>query len=140
MSDAAAPEAAIADFIAAHADAWNSADVDAVADALGLPQMIAHGDGTTFIEDDAELVRWIEERLARWEEDGVAGVSAVVEHVEALPDDAARVTSRWRLVDARGAARLTFAAVDTLACDEGEWYFVVTDVAGEDGAEWLSPE
>ncbi len=128
--------AAIADFVAAHADAWNSADVDTIADALGLPQMIAHGLGTTFIEDDNELVRWIEERLARWEAHGVAGVSAVVETIEDLPDDAARVTSRWRLVDAGGAALLTFAAVDTLACDEGEWYFVVTDVAGEDAAEF----
>lgn len=129
--------AAIPDFIAAHADAWNSADIDTVADDFGLPLMLAHGSGTTFVEEDAELVGWIEERLARWEEHGVAGVSAVVEHIEDLPDDAARVTSRWRLVDAAGAARLTFAAVDTLACDEGEWYFVVADLAGEDGADWV---
>ncbi len=134
-----ASHAAVADFIAAHADAWNSADVDAVADDIALPQMIAHGDGTTFIEDDAALARWIEERLARWEAHGVAGVAAVVETVEDLPDDAARVTSRWRLVDARGAALLTFAAVDTLAHDDGEWYFVVTDTAGEDDATWISP-
>ncbi len=132
-------DAAIPGFIVAHADAWNGADVDTIADDIGLPQMIAHGAGTTFIEEDNELVRWIEERLARWEAHGVAGVSAVVEHVEALPDDAARVTSRWRLVDAQGAALLTFAAVDTLACDEGDWYFVVTDVAGEDAAEWATP-
>ncbi len=126
--------AAVADFIAAHAEAWNSADVDAVADDLALPQMIAHGDGTTFIEDDAALVRWIEERLARWEALGVAQVTAAVEAVADLPDDAARVTSRWRLADAHGATLLTFVAVDTLAHDDGEWYFVVTDTAGEDAA------
>ena len=131
-------DAAVADFIAAHADAWNSADVEALADDFGLPLMLAHGAGTTFVEEDAALVRWLEERLARWEEHGVAGVSAVVEAVEDLPDDAARVTSRWRLVDATGAALLGFVAVDTLARDDGEWYFVVVDTAGEDGAEWAA--
>ena len=131
--------AAIAGFITAHADAWNSADVDAVADGLGLPQMIADGTGTTFLESDDELVRWIEERLARWEAHDVAGVSAVVEASEELPDDAARVTSRWRLVDAEGRTLLAFAAVDTLAVDDGEWYVVVTDVAGEEAAAWGPP-
>jgi hypothetical protein len=131
---------AIADFIAAHADAWNSGDVEAIADAMGLPQMIADGAGTTFIEADDELDAWIDDRLARWEAHGVAGVTAVVEHIEDLPDDAARVTSRWRLVDGGGATLATFAAVDTLASDDGDWYFVVTDVAGEEGAEWVTPE
>ncbi len=130
--------AAIADFIAAHADAWNSGDGEAIADAMGLPQMIADGAGTTFIEADDELDAWIDRRLARWEARGVAGVTAVVEHIEDLPDAAARVTSRWRLVDGDGATLATFVAVDTLASDDGDWYFVVTDVAGEDAAEWVN--
>ena len=133
MSDAS--HAAIADFIAGHADAWNAGDVEAIADGMGLPQMIADGAGTTFIEADDELDAWIDDRLGRWEAHGVAGVTAVVEQIEDLPDDAARVTSRWRLVDGEGATLATFVSVDTLACDEGDWYFVVTDVAGEDGAE-----
>ena len=126
--------AAIADFIAAHADAWNSGDGEAIADAMGLPQMIADGAGTTFIEEDEALDAWIDARLAAWDAHGVAGVTAVVAKVEDLPDDAARVTSRWRLVDAGGAALAVFDAVDTIASDDGEWYFVVTDVAGEEAA------
>ncbi len=121
-------------FIADHATALQAGDVDAVAEAMGLPQMIAHGAGTTFIEDDGQLVQWIDERLARWAAHDVTGVAATVETIEDLPDDAARVTSRWRLSDARGAEVTSFVAVDTLACDEGEWYFVVTDTAGEDAA------
>ena len=135
MSDT---HAAIADFIAAHVTAWNDGDVEAIADAMGLPQMIAHGTGTTFIEADAELDAWIEARLARWDAHGVDAVTAEVEQVEDLPDDAARVTSRWQLAGADGAVVASFAAVDTLACDDGEWYFVVTDVAGEDAA-WDGP-
>ncbi len=131
MSDA---NAAIATLIADHAAAWSSGDVDAIADVMGLPQMLARSDGTTFIEDDGQLVIWIEERLAAWAALGVAAITATVETVEELPDEAARVTSRWRLADAGGAERLAFVAVDTLACDEGDWYFVVTDVAGEDAA------
>jgi hypothetical protein len=129
-------DAEIAVFVAAHADAWNSGDVDAVADVMGLPQMLARSDGSTFIEDDAELVAWIEARLAEWEGHGVEGVTAVVAKVEPLPDDAARVTTNWRLVDKSGTALMTFAAVDTLVCDDGDWSFVVTDLAGEDAAVW----
>ena len=132
-------DTAIAELIAAHAAAWNSADVDTIAEAMGLPQMLAGAHGTTFIEDDESLVGWIDQRLARWAEHGVASVTATVEHVEDLPDEAARVTSRWRLLDADGAERLAFVAIDTLACDEGDWYFVVTDIAGEEAASPGSP-
>ena len=131
MSDT---HAALRDFIAAHAAAYARADVEAVADGMGLPQMIAHGTGTTFVEDDGQLDTWVEERLARWQEHGVAAVDATVEAIEDLPDDAARVTSRWTLAGAGGVVLAAFTAVDTLACDEGEWYFVVTDTAGEDAA------
>jgi len=44
------------------------------------------------------------------------------------------VTSHWRLIDASGVDLISFVAVDTLAADEGDWYFVVTDTAGEDAA------
>ena len=128
------PAAEIAAFVTAQAAAWGDGDVETVADAMGLPQMLARADGTTFIEDDAALDRWIAERLAGWAARGVTAVAATVEHVEPLPDDAARVTSRWRLTAADGAERLAFVAVDTLARDEGEWYAVVTDLAGEDAA------
>ena len=131
---AAMTSAAITDFISAHAAAWTSGDVEEIADAIGLPQMLARSDGTTFVEDDAELDRWIATRLADWHAHGVVAVAADVEHVEDLPDEAARVTSRWRLTGADGAERLGFVAVDTLACDDGDWYYVVTDLAGEDAA------
>ena len=130
MSDA---HAAIRELLATQAAAWASGDVDAIAEAMGLPQMLARSDGTTFIEDDRQLVIWIEERLADWAARGIDGVTATVEAIEDLPDEAARVTSRWRLT-AAGAERLTFVAVDTLASDDGEWYYVVTDTAGEDAA------
>jgi len=126
--------AALAEFIAAQADAWTAGDIDAIADAMGLPQMIAGEAGTTFLEDDGQLVEWIEARLARWHARGVTAATVATESIEELPDDAARVTSRWTLAAADGDVRLSFAAVDTLACDEGEWYYVVTDVAGEDAA------
>ena len=126
--------AAIPDFLAAHAAAWAAGDVEQVAEAMGLPQMLARGDGTVFIEDDRQLDQWIEERLADWHARGMVAVAATVRHVEELPDDAARVTSDWRLADAAGAEVLAFTAVDTLAADEGEWYYVVTDLAGEDAA------
>ena len=129
-------DADIAAFIAGHADAWNSGDVDAIADVMGLPQMLARSDGSTFIETDGELVAWIEERLGDWEANGVAGVTAVVDKVEPLPDDAARVTTGWRLIDEGGKALLAFAATDTLVSDDGDWSFVVTDLAGEDAAVW----
>lgn len=127
-------DTAIADFIAAHAAAWTGGDVEEIADAMGLPQMLARSDGTTFVEDDGELDRWIEMRLAHWQAQGVTEVTATVEHIEDLPDAAARVTSRWRLAGTGGAEQLSFVAVDTLACDDGEWYYVVTDLAGEDAA------
>jgi len=129
-------DADIATFIAGHADAWNSGDVDAIAEVMGLPQMLARSDGSTFIEEDAELVAWIEARLAEWDGHGVAGVTAVVAKVEPLHDDAARVTTNWRLVDADGRALMTFTAIDTLVDDDGDWSFVVTDLAGEDAAAW----
>ncbi len=129
MSDT---HAAIAEFVAAAAAAWAAADADWLAEAMGLPQMIAGGDGTTFIEDDAALEAWIDARLDRWADHGVAAATAVVEQVEDLPDDAARVTTRWHLADAGGAPVTSFVAVDTLVCDDGEWYYVVTDTAGED--------
>jgi len=129
-------DADIATFIAGHADAWNSGDVDAIAEAMGLPQMLARSDGSTFIEEDAELVAWIDARLAEWDGHGVEGVTAVVTKVEPLPDDAARVTTNWRLVDADGRALMTFTAIDTLVDDDGDWSFVVTDLAGEDAAAW----
>jgi len=129
-------DADIATFIAAHADAWNSGDVDAIADVMGLPQMLARSDGSTFVETDDELVAWIEARLADWDAHGVAGVAAVVAHVEPLPDDAARVKTNWRLVDDGGAALMAFTAIDTLVNDDGDWSFVVTDLAGEDAAVW----
>ena len=131
---AAMTTAAITELIAAQAAAWQGGDVETIGDTLGLPQMLARAGGTTFVEDDAELDAWIEARLADWHALGVTTVDATVETVEPLPDDAARVTSRWRLAGADGAERLTFVAVDTLACDEGEWYYVVTDLAGEDAA------
>ena len=130
MTTAAGPS----DLITAHAEAWSAGDVDTIAEAMGLPQMLAEAHGTTFIEDDGQLVVWIEARLAAWRERGVATVTAVVDRVEALPDDAARVTSHWRLIDASGVDLISFVAVDTLAADEGDWYFVVTDTAGEDAA------
>jgi hypothetical protein len=130
-------DAEIAAFVAAHADAWNTGDVDAIADVMGLPQMLARSDGSTFIETDEELVAWIEARLAEWDARGVKGVTAVVAKVEPLPDDAARVTTNWRLVDAEGKALMTFTAVDTLVSDDGDWSFVVTDLAGEDAAAWV---
>lgn len=129
-------DAEIASFVAAHADAWNSGDVDAIADVMGLPQMLARSDGSTFIEEDAELVAWIDARLAEWEGHGVAGVTAVVAKVEPLPDDAARVTINWRLVDDAGNPLMSFTAIDTLVSDDGDWSFVVTDLAGEDAAHW----
>ena len=129
-------DADIATFIAGHADAWNSGDVDAIAEVMGLPQMLARSDGSTFIEEDAELVAWIDARLAEWDGHGVEGVTAVVTKVEPLPDDAARVTTNWRLVDADGRALMTFTAIDTLVDDDGDWSFVVTDLAGEDAAAW----
>ena len=131
MSDA---HAALRDFVAGHAAAYARADVEAIADGMGLPQMIAHGTGTTFVEDDGQLDIWVEERLARWAAHGVSGVTAAVEAVEDLPDDAARATSRWTLTGGDGVTVATFAAVDTLARDDDEWYFVVTDTAGEDAA------
>lgn len=127
-------DAAIAEFVAAQAEAWGTADVDTIADAMGLPQMLAGAGGTTFIEEDDALVRWIEARLATWAEHGVVSVEAVVEAVEDLPDDAARVTSRWTLTDGGGATVVDFVAVDTLAADDGDWYLVVTDIAGEEAA------
>ncbi len=126
----------IATFMSAHADAWNSGDVDAIAEVMGLPQMLARSDGSTFIEDDAALVAWIDARLAEWEAHGVAGVTAVVAKVEPLPDDAARVTTNWRLVDEAGTALMSFTAIDTLVSDDGDWSFVVTDLASEDAAAW----
>jgi hypothetical protein len=126
---------AIAAFIAGHAAAWQRGEVEDIADALGLPQMVAHGTGTTFIEDDGQQDEWIDDRLARWAAHGIAQVTAAVEAIEELPDEAARVTSRWQLTDAAGAEVASFTAVDTLAADEGEWYYVVTDTAGED-AVW----
>jgi len=125
---------AIAELIAAQAAAWESGDVEAIGDALGLPQMLARADGTTFIEDEGELDAWIAARLAAWRDMGVTTIDAEIEHIEPLPDDAARVTSRWRLAGSDGGERLAFVAVDTVACDEGEWYYVVTDTAGEDAA------
>ena len=127
MSDV---DPALAEFIAGLGKAWGSGDVDAIAEAMGLPHMLAHGDGTEFIEDDAALTRWIDERLAAWAEVGVTGATTEVERVEDLPDDAARVTVRWRLA----GADKTFTAVDTLVLDDGDWYVVVTDLAGEDAA------
>lgn len=129
-------DAEIASFVAGHADAWNSGDVDAIADVMGLPQMLARSDGSTFIEEDTELVAWIAARLAEWDVHGVAGVTAVVAKVEALPDDAARVTTNWRLVDDAGKALMIFTAIDTLVSDDGDWSFVVSDLAGEDTAHW----
>lgn len=125
---------AITAFIAAHAAAWSAGDVDAIAETMGLPQMVADGAGTTFIEDDRQLVQWIEERLGRWDERGIETITAAVEKIDDLPDEAARVTSRWHLSDADGGAVVSFVAVDTLACHEGDWYYVVTDTAGEDAA------
>lgn len=130
-------DADIAAFVAGHAEAWNSGDVDAIADVMGLPQMLARSDGSTFIEEDAELVAWIEGRLADWKAHGVATVTAVVDSVEPLPDDAARVTTTWRLADADGAEVMHFSATDTLVADDGDWSFVVTDLAGEEAA-WSS--
>ncbi len=129
-------DAEIAAFVAAHADAWNTGDVDSIADVMGLPQMLARSDGSTFIETDEELVAWIDARLAEWDSHSVEGVSAIVAKVEPLPDDAARVTTNWRLVDADGKPLMTFTAVDTLVSDDGDWSFVVTDLAGEDAAAW----
>lgn len=129
-------DAEIAAFVAAHADAWNTGDVDSIADVMGLPQMLARSDGSTFIETDEELVAWIDARLAEWDSHSVEGVSAIVAKVEPLPDDAARVTTNWRLVDADGKPQMTFTAVDTLVRDDGDWSFVVTDLAGEDAAAW----
>ena len=129
-------DAEIAAFVAAHADAWNTGDVDSIADVMGLPQMLARSDGSTFIETDEELVAWIDARLAEWDSHSVEGVSAIVAKVEPLPDDAARVTTNWRLVDADGKPQMTFTAVDTLVSDDGDWSFVVTDFAGEDAAAW----
>jgi len=129
-------DAEIAAFVAAHADAWNTGDVDSIADVMGLPQMLARSDGSTFIETDEELVAWIDARLAEWDSHSVEGVSAIVAKVEPLPDDAARVTTNWRLVDADGKPQMTFTAVDTLVSDDGDWSFVVTDLAGEDAAAW----
>ena len=129
-------DTALRQFMADHAAAYARADWEAVADVMGLPQMIAHGTGTTFIEDDRQLDSWVEERLARWHDHGVTGVAATVESIEALPDDAARVTSRWTLTGGDSRPVAEFIAVDTLANDEDEWYFVVTDTAGEDAA-WV---
>lgn len=128
-------DAAIADFLTAHAAAWAAGDADTIAEAMGLPQMIASADGTVFLEEDDELTAWINARLARWTELGVTGVAVTVEAVEGLPDDAARVSSRWRLAGAGGVEVRSFTAVDTLAADDGDWYYVVTDLAGEDAAE-----
>ncbi len=128
--------AAIADFIAAHAAAWSSGDIDTVGDAMGLPQMLAGAGGTTFIEDDRQLVEWVEDRLARWRDHGVTAVTATVEAIEELPDEAARVTSRWQLTGSGDP--VSFIAVDTIASDDGEWYYVVTDIAGEEVA-WANP-
>ena len=132
-------EADIAAFVVAHAEAWSSDDVDAIADVMGLPQMLARSDGSTFIEEDAELVAWIDGRLAEWEAHGVAKVTAIVDKVEPLPDDAARVTTTWRLSGSSGSEVISFAATDTLVSDDGEWSFVVTDLAGEEAA-WASTE
>lgn len=131
-------DAEIAAFVAAYADAWNSGDVDAIADVMGLPQMLARSDGSTFIETDEELVAWIDSRISEWDAHGVEGIGAVVAKVEPLPDDAARVTTNWRLVDAEGKPLMTFTAVDTLVSDDGDWSFVVTDIAGEDASAWPS--
>ena len=129
-------ETEIAEFAAAYADAWTTGDVDGIADVIGLPQMLVRSDGSAFIEDDPGLVAWIEERLADWEARGVEGVVITVASVQPLPDDAARATLDWRLVDAAGKTLLAFRAVDTLVSDDGEWSLVVTDLAGEDAAEW----
>lgn len=129
-------DAAIAEFAAAYADAWTTGDVDGIADVIGLPQMLARSDGTAFIEDDGALVAWIDERLADWDAHGVEGVVITVAHVEPLPDDAARATFDWRLVDADGKTLRAFRAVDTLVSDDGEWSLVVTDLAGEDATDW----
>ena len=129
----------IAAFVAEHAEAWSSGDGDAIAEVMGLPQMLARSDGSTFIEEDTELVAWIDGRLAKWEAHGVASVGAAVDTVEPLPDDAARVTTTWRLADSGGGEIVSFAATDTLVSDEGDWSFVVTDLAGEEAA-WAGAE
>lgn len=130
-------DAAIMSFVAGHAEAWSSGDVDAIAEVMSLPQMLARSDGSTFIEDDAELVAWIDARLGDWKAYGVIAVTAAVETIEPLPDDAARVTTTWRLVDEAKNMVAAFASTDTLVSDDGDWSFVVTDLAGEE-ATWAT--
>lgn len=104
-------------FFAAHEEAWQLWDVDAITGFFAVPQLIVSHGTSHFFETHEALRGHFATIVARYEEAGVATVVLVGVDSEGLPDDAMRSVVHWRLDKADGSELLKFDLVYTLAWD-----------------------
>ncbi len=122
-------------FFAAHEEAWQLWDVDAITGFFAVPQLIVSHGTSHFFETYEALRGHFATIVARYEEAGVAKVVLTGVVSEALPDDALRATAHWRLDKADGAPILSFYLIYTMAWDteapDAVPIVMAVDVSGE---------
>ena len=96
--------AEVVSFLGNYAAAWNARDEDALMALLAVPLMIASGERTEFLEDDAAVRGHVEQAFDHEEETGVHGIGFADITAMALPDGAMRVGARKQHLGADGAA------------------------------------
>ena len=104
-------------FFAAHEEAWQLWDVDAITGFFAVPQLVVASGTSHFFETHEALRGHFATIVARYEEVGGAKVVLVGVEAEELPDDAVRATVHWRLDKADGAPIIGFDLIYTLAWD-----------------------
>lgn len=124
-------EEPVADFFERYAAAWNTFDPEPVLACLGFPHLVANADSTHFFEEEDEARGHIAALLTRYREAEVTAIEQLALSTKPLPDDAARATVAWRLIDARGAEVVQFTTLYTLAGEAGEWLIVAIDAQAE---------
>jgi hypothetical protein len=107
-------------FFEAYAAAWQARDLEALMSFLTVPQLIVTPEASHFLETEDEVRANVAALLAKYDEQGVAAVEIVRLDAEPLPDDALRVTVRWRLDDSAARPLIEYATIYTLAPDESE--------------------
>ena len=125
-------------FFDAYAAAWNARALQRLMKFFAVPQLVATQGANHFLESEEEVRAYLSMQLARHDEQGAASITAVRLDVEPLPDDAARVTVRWRLDDRAARPLLEYDLAYTLAPDETEVdavpRIVAVDARGADAA------
>lgn len=124
------PRPAIVEFFRRYAATITAGDGPALRTFIASPFGLVSKNRTVFFESPQAASAEFRAMLAERRANGVVHWAVEVLAELPLPDEAARVKTRWTLSGADGAALVTFESTYTLVAEADLWMIVVNDIDG----------